>query len=319
MIIKSDINKIRCIALGLVVGWVFGACSDIVKVPDITQDKVIVIAPAHQTTVKGNVVNFTWEPLADADSYLLQVASPNFEQASQVYVDSLLVETSFEKELLPNDYQWRVKAINSAYETLYSYSSFSVRKSDGFEGNTVLLTNPVNAHITNQTSINFVWEALEEAVAYQFQVLDSSGVVVAEETIEDTSIELSLEEGNLTWQVKATNSDDESTLYSSRTILIDRTNPNTPQLLTPANNSTEVSGELTWTWERENSIGGSVEIDSIFIYNDENQTSLYKKGIGSEKSYQTTIDIGSYYWKVTAYDLANNKSDDSAVFELVVN
>src|SRR5690606_31654935 len=177
MIEKLNIGVTQKAVMGFMVVWGRDSCWDIVEEPDITQEKVVIIAPAKQPEVKGNVVNFTWEPLSDADSYLLQVASPDFDQASQVYVDSLMPETSFAKELLPNDYQWRVKAINSAYETEYTYSSFTVRKSDGFEGNTVLLKDPPNGYTTNETTVGFSWDLVEDAVEYQIQILDGSGTV----------------------------------------------------------------------------------------------------------------------------------------------
>ena len=316
---KLEIRVKEKFVMGLLVVCGLTSCSDIVEEPDISQDKVKIIAPADQTVVKGNVVNFTWEPVKDADSYLLQVASPDFNQASQVYVDSLMSATSFAKELLPNDYQWRVKAVNSAYESQYTYSSFSVRKSDGFEGNTILLRNPVNNYTTNQAAVTFSWEAVADAVEYQIQVLDGSGAVIEDQVIkEETVAELTLIEGSFKWQVRATNGDKESTLYSTRTLMIDLSKPNMPQLVTPVDGSTQGEGETTFTWEREN-IPGSTEGDSIFIYSDENQTDLYRKGIGSEKSYKTTLETGNYHWKVKSYDTAGNLSDDSNLFELIIN
>lgn len=316
---KLEIRVKEKLVMPLLVICGLTSCSDIVEEPDISQDKVKIIAPADQTVVKGNVVNFTWEPVKDADSYLLQVASPDFDQASQVYVDSLMPTTTFAKELLPNDYQWRIKAVNSAYESLYAYSFFSVRKSDGFEGNTVLLSNPVNNYTTNQGVVTFSWEAVADAVEYQIQILDPSGAVIEDQVIKEGSAsELTLTEGTFKWQVKATNGDKESTLYSTRTLMIDLSKPNTPQLTTPVDGSTQGEGETIFTWEREN-ISGSTEIDSIFIYTDENQTDLYKKGVGSEKSYKTTLETGDYHWKVKSYDSAGNLSEDSNLFELIIN
>ncbi|QLE02040.1 hypothetical protein HX109_10920 [Galbibacter sp. BG1] len=294
------------------------SCADIVEEPDISGERVKVIAPANQTEVKGNVVNFTWEPLPDATSYLLQVASPDFNQAAQVFVDSLLPETSFSRELLPNDYQWRVKAVNSAYETAYTTTSFSVRESEGFTGNTVLLNSPTNDFLTNDAEVNFSWEAVQEAVEYQIQVIDQADVVIIDETIDSIGAELTLTEGNSRWQVRAINSNNENTLYSSRTISVDLTNPSTPEPTSPLDEGVASAGEVTYTWEREN-IPGSAERDSIFIFNDEGETDLYRRGLGEDKSFTTDMEIGEFYWRVKAYDAAGNFSDDSALFSLTVN
>lgn len=317
MIEKLNMSIVKKNLIGLLLVGGLTSCSDIVEEPDISLEKVKIIAPVNQTEVKGNVVNFTWESVADADSYLLQVASPDFNQAAQVYIDSLIKNTSFTQELLPNDYQLRVKAVNSAYETAYTYSAFTVRKSDGFEGNTLLLKNPSNNYSTNVATVTYSWDVIEGAVAYQIQVLDESGTVLSDETIDTPSIELTMTEGNFRWQVRAINEAEEATLYSSRAILVDLRKPNTPKLIAPIDEGIESEGTVTFSWERE-SISGSTEIDSIYIYSDENQIELYKKGIGVASNYTTDMEVGNYFWKVKAFDTAGNISDDSNLNELTV-
>ncbi|MCX2680342.1 hypothetical protein OOZ15_10355 [Galbibacter sp. EGI 63066] len=299
--------------------FLFISCADIIEVQDISNEKVNLIAPAEGTVVKGNVVNFTWEPLPDADRYLLQVATPDFSSATQVLVDSLVNGTSYSKELLPNMYEWRVKGVNSAYETGFSSNVFSLQTSDGFEGNTIILDAPKNNVATNEGGITFSWETVEGAVEYQVQVIDNNDTVVNDEQTAENSIELTLQEGVFTWQVRAKNEDGINTLYNSRKITVDLTKPNTPALETPADEATEASGtEITFTWSRED-IPGSAEKDSIYIYNDETQSDLNEKGLGSEKSFNTTLEAGNYYWKVRSFDAAGNVSDDSNVFELSIN
>ena len=79
-----------------------------------------------------SLVNFNWNSVNEAESYLVQIATPNFENASQLVLDSVIViDTSFtgtsvSRMLLDNTYEWRVKAFNSDFETDFSLSRFRV-------------------------------------------------------------------------------------------------------------------------------------------------------------------------------------------------
>ncbi|GAA3553924.1 hypothetical protein GCM10022395_01830 [Snuella lapsa] len=104
------------------------ACDDIIEVEDISNESVVLLAPINEAVLDTLGTTFTWEPLAFADSYLLQVATPSFESASKIVIDTTITKTSFSKLLKVNAYQWRVRAENSGYHTDYSKQSFSVEK-----------------------------------------------------------------------------------------------------------------------------------------------------------------------------------------------
>ena len=101
-------------------------CKEIIEVPNITNETVLLVAPTDSTEVSTGSVNFTWESVIDAEQYHLQVATPDFANASQVVVDSVVVNTTFTATLTPNNYEWRVQAQNSAYETEYFSNVFEV-------------------------------------------------------------------------------------------------------------------------------------------------------------------------------------------------
>lgn len=108
------------------------ACSEIVEETDISKESLSIVAPKAGTIVSDSMVTFTWNEIVDADAYQIQVATPNFVNASQVLLDSLVAVdstfsgTSANTQLIDGIYEWRVKAVNSAYETLYSTAEFSV-------------------------------------------------------------------------------------------------------------------------------------------------------------------------------------------------
>ena len=104
----------------------FVSCEEIINEQNIESDEVTVIAPSQRSTVASGSVSFDWEPIDGASSYRIQIATPNFQQAAQVVVDSA---TSVTRESFPLDagsYQWRVRAENSAYVTDYVVIDFEV-------------------------------------------------------------------------------------------------------------------------------------------------------------------------------------------------
>lgn len=297
--------------------FLFLGCEDIIEVPDISEETVTLIAPANEAIVQSNVTTFTWESIDDADDYVLQVASPNFESAAQVLVDSTVNTSTFSKELSPGNYEWRLKATNSGYETIYNSNIFTVTEGEGLASNTLILTSPSDNFTGNEAEITLNWNALTDATEYKIQVIDGDDEIVLDETITETTIDVTFTEGSFTWQVRAQN-ETENTLYSSRNITVDSTVPNTPSLSLPTDNATESTGTINFTWTRE-VIVGSEELDSIYIYTDETLETLFLKETGAANSFSTDLNANTYYWNVKAFDEAGNTSDASTTFNLTVN
>jgi hypothetical protein len=117
--------------------------------------------------------------------------------------------------------------------------------------------------------------------------------------------------------VRAQN-DTQNTLYFSRTLLIDTTVPNTPDLLTPSDNETIATGKVSFTWKRED-IVGSVESDSIYVFSDTDLKTLVFKDRSTNKQYEKELTTGHHYWYVQSFDEAGNQSSNSSVFYFYLN
>ncbi len=127
---------------GLAMLFFFGlGCKEILTVEDISEETPVLLAPLNGTEVAPGAVFFSWQKLRDASQYHLQLATPNFENASQVLLDTLLESTFFSKELAKNSYEWRLQALNSDFETQYVKQPFVVAVSDDekSEANNVFL------------------------------------------------------------------------------------------------------------------------------------------------------------------------------------
>jgi hypothetical protein len=118
-------------------GWlflvVFGiyACDDIIEVEDISDRTVTLVAPTNDVILSSGTIHLDWEPIEDAESYRIQIATPDFDAPLQIVADSTLADstatnTTFSTSLSAGDYQWRVRAQNSDYQTNYTTQSFTV-------------------------------------------------------------------------------------------------------------------------------------------------------------------------------------------------
>ena len=107
------------------------ACDDIIEVEDISERTVTLVAPTDGAILSSGTINFDWESVEDAESYRIQIATPNFELPLQIVADSTLADstatnTTFSINLNAGAYQWRVRAQNSDYHTNYTTQSFTV-------------------------------------------------------------------------------------------------------------------------------------------------------------------------------------------------
>lgn len=109
------------------------ACEEIFEETDISNEQVQLLAPTNQSVVTDSIVNFNWNGVEEADSYLVQIASPNFENAAQFVLDTVMVVDStyignrISKKLSNASYEWRVQAQNSGFSTEFSTNGFTVQ------------------------------------------------------------------------------------------------------------------------------------------------------------------------------------------------
>ena len=103
-------------------------CDDIIEVEDISNDNVTLLAPTNGTILNITDLTFTWQALEDAESYHIQIATPSFSEALQIVSDSIVTVLRFSTTLDANEYQWRVRAENSGYQTLYTTQSFTIEE-----------------------------------------------------------------------------------------------------------------------------------------------------------------------------------------------
>jgi hypothetical protein len=298
------------ILLGLI------SCSEIISEEDISNKTVSLVAPTQNAQLTSTGINFYWDNVENATKYNLQIAKPNFTSPLQIVLDTTITQHNFTKQLPIGSYEWRVKALNGGYSTAYSSSLFTILNNIDFQSNTVALTSPANNLVTKTTLQNLTWQAIIGATNYQLQLYNSANTLVLDKTTSNTSENYTFAEGSYQWKVRATNGTD-FTLYTSRSILVDATAPNTPTLTNPTNGNNTVTTNVTFSWTRT-PITGSVEKDSIYIYTNAALTTLQSKA-EANSPYSKTLSTGTYYWRVKSFDAAGNVGTASSSFNFTIN
>lgn len=309
-------NKIALKYFSFIIILCFVSCEEILYVDDISKKEVVITAPANNAVLSFSGVTFSWETVENADKYHLQIAAPSFSSAQKIVLDTLVTKNSYTQQLNIGKYEWRVKAVNSAYETAYTTNNFEILNNDDFQNNTVVLLTPNNNLVTKIPLQKLSWDPIIGAVKYQLQILDENSTVVKEQFTEAALINYTFDEGKYTWKIRASNGSIQ-TLYSSRSILIDTKAPNTPVLSNPINASTTADTSINFQWSRT-SIAGSEEKDSLYVYTESALTNLSFKD-KAVSPYNKTLSKGSYYWFVKSFDEAGNESTKSTVFNFTVN
>lgn len=294
----------------------FYSCEDILLEKDISREEEVLVAPVNNAQFFSTGVTFTWETVPYATKYQIQIAKPNFANPMQIVLDTIVTTTSFTQQLPIANYEWRVRAVNSAYSTNYATRLVSVVSDVDFKSNTVVLSTPANNLITKTTLQSLSWQPIIGATTYQVQVYDGNNNVITDQTITSTGLNYTFLEGNYFWRVRASNGT-QQTLYSTHAVLIDTIIPNTPLLFSPANASTTTNKDVSFQWSRI-PISGSREKDSIYIYTDNTLTVLkLKKEVSSP--YSSTLGLGTYYWFTKSFDQAGNVGNNSTIFSLTIN
>lgn len=294
----------------------FYSCEDILLEKDISREEEVLVAPVNNAQFFSTGVTFTWETVPYATKYQIQIAKPNFANPMQIVLDTIVTTTTFTQQLPIANYEWRVRAVNSAYSTNYATRLVSVVSDVDFKSNTVVLSTPANNLITKTTMQSLSWQPIIGATTYQVQVYDGNNNVITDQTITSTGLNYTFLEGNYFWRVRASNGT-QQTLYSTHAVLIDTIIPNTPLLFSPANASTTTNKDVSFQWSRI-PISGSREKDSIYIYTDNTLTVLkLKKEVSSP--YSSTLGLGTYYWFTKSFDQAGNVGNNSTIFSLTIN
>jgi len=203
------------------------SCEDIVSVPDISEDILMIIAPTDGAILQESTITFSWEEIEFAEEYQVQIATPSFEQANQVVLDTIISDSiqgirNITTTLNPETYEWRVRALNSNFQTAYSTQSFALDTLQpviDIANQVVTIVSPTEGAIINEGSINFNWEEVTGATSYDLQIatpnFETPIQIVTDTSLTELSFITTLENSEYAWRIRAKNESSE-TLYTTQ-------------------------------------------------------------------------------------------------------
>jgi hypothetical protein len=313
--------------LSVLLFFLFLGCDDIFEV-DLTKQKVKLIAPGDSLVTTYNTQTFYWEDLKGATSYNLIVVSPSFRQIEQLVADTNVLGHKFTLNLSPGKYEWKVIAKNGSSKTdSFFIWRVQIDTTSNLSNQNVSLILPANGIASKGKGLTFRWQQVYSATVYEFQIgkPDLQNPILDSTLTNSTSITIndSLADGNYTWGVKAKNSGT-STVFSSRTILIDGTRPAVPALTEPTDKKVLSDKKVKFLWNRPTSDGGSKLYDDIYISKDSNSLVQFdmnqvdKFEVDTIGLYYTfTVDT-SYFWRIVTFDAAGNRSSPSDIRKFII-
>ena len=280
-------------------------------------DKFITVISAPALSVPANAavnqplsLTASWNPVASATSYALQVSTDSTFATSIAFSQGGITATNQTVGGLLNGtkYFWRVEATNtggpSEWSSIYSFSTLILGPS---------LVSPPNNALNQPVSPTLSWHAAEKVLSYTLKIATDStfsrSIAYNQNDITGTSLAVSgLANSTLFfWQVTAIDSNGISALspiYSFTTLL------SPPVLVFPASGAVNQPYNVSLSWDSvPTAISYAVKVatDQAFTNIIFNQTGLTT----TSQSVDNLAHKTTYYWRTNATN-AGGTSDWSA-------
>lgn len=298
------------------------SCDEIID-EDISDKELEIVAPVDLLQTTKTTLTFWWEELDEASLYQLQIVSPNFENVLSNPLDTNISGTKYVLTLNPGQYQWRVRAKNSASVTDWIVRSFEIQDVPDLSDQEVSLKSPKEQDVFGVSKIKFQWYKLPNATDYALIVKrdswEGSLVFPMAFTVYDT-LTKSLDDGKYVWGVRAFNDDSQSKILNN-TFFVDLTPPEKPILVEPTNNTVVTSVPVSLKWDYS-AVDLTPVYDSIYIATESsflsNKIIVRDKSTTKAFSFSTSAK-GNFYWRVKTIDKAGNRSAFSETYSFVIN
>ena len=246
----------RCFTYILLLSFI--SCEHITEPLKLDSKALVLRAPLQNSNLTDNSVIFSWEDDEAIEGFRLQVATPNFSSAQQIFIDTLLDSNSYKDSLVYNkDYEWRLRGENSLYSTPYFSANFSINSQNNISEEIIQLYTPNGNILLNSLPILFSWESIESAESYRLQIAEPSFEYVNQIVRDTLVMEPIFYENNLPenkiyqWRVRAENRQfrtDYSTESFQFSIAKDISGDNL-ELLAPAVSELLQEGKTTFSWQ----------------------------------------------------------------------
>lgn len=330
----TDKNRTKkwCIGiLALTLSFLNQSCNSIFE-KDISDEKVNVIIPTDNDTLFSNQVHFKWEEIKGADFYNLQIVKPSFADIDQFVLDSNIAGDESYQILAPGNYEFKIRGENGAHVSEFTKPvAIYVDSVSDLSEQFVSLISPADAIFTNGLdAISIAWQNLFAAEHFEYYLkvgesFETGSTIDQNLNIASLSYLISSEnfsvENVYHWGVRGVNTTS-SSAFSSRSIYVDLTSPNSPTLLLPADEEiVDVDEEVTLKWTTgidpgtiHSPVSTTVEIATTELFTD----FITFSGITSDSLNHTFTTAGDYWWRAKTEDQVGNISEFYSVERKII-
>ena len=316
------LRQINILILSILTGLFLVSCDDIFE-EDISNESIFLVSPNDGAEIEGNFATLQWQSLEDAENYRLEIKS----ETTGFIKDTLSASSNVVIPLSADEYSWRVRGENSAYETSYSFErSFTMIDINDLTSQIVFLNTPSIDLFTQSDELILSWNEINAATGYELvvdlivegetmNVINETGLLSPTFLLNEVSI---MTDGAYKWSVKAFN-DQSETIFSNRFFFIDNELPAAPGLIDPENeeflNTTE---SIVLDWMIPEDIGEiQSQISSVYeLANDQNFQDIIDVETLTDESSNAeiqTLTTGTYFWRVRLIDEAGNQGEWSEI------
>lgn len=256
----------------------------------------ILVSPENETKAVPHFAEFYWNPVDGATHYTLEISQDEtFGETEQIITDIEDTTFTLENPLTPySNYYWRVKAYGDATDSDYS----EIWTFESLIGAPALRT-PVDKAINMPIAFEFEWETVVGGKNYYLQISrfeDFQIAIFNERADRDTVLFYNQLEYNVVyyWRVRA--DDEDGNLGPWSEVWSYSTNIKTPILISPENNTGNVSNSINLTWERLPNILSYLQVaeDTDF-----NSIFAQEPELDDDKFLLQNLQTNkTYYWRV---------------------
>ena len=281
------------------------------------------VSPEDNAAENYLTQNFTWTQPEPDVIYHIQIDSEASFSSPYIHEDLAVTENSYTYTFPANGtYYWRARARDAAHN--WSPWSENYKLTILAPPGQPELSSPTNGAMINDNTPTFKWAIGFNADNHRLLIDNDNDFSspIENRILGATSNEYIpadenyLPDGNYSWKVVAINEagENESAVW---TFVIDTIPPGEPTLLAPDNGGTVRDSTPTFDWS---SATDAVEYE-LWV-DDDSDFSLPEilENISTD-AYTPALDLpdGNYFWRVRAYDAANNAGDFSPVWSFVID
>jgi len=262
-----------------------------------------------------STITFQWQAAADTGMGLAayQLWIDNQETQDSIHPDSLQYTLSQAQALTEGLHTWSIIARDSLGNTRAASDTFQVGV-DITPPAAFSLLSPVADSLLSNASPSFSWQQATDAVSgiEKYQLWIDNTLNQDNISTLSTSVNLTLSEGNHSWQVIALDSSGNSNSSNVYHLTVDISAPLLPGQISPLAETILHTDKPVFLWHQTTDQYSTVKKFTLFINGQIAADNL----LPSDTSFTANVSLanGQHHWKLRTTDIAGNTSETPSIY-----